>query len=232
MALLELTLVQSYQNQTCINRWTYQATGTPAAVSLSFALVKAFGGIPTVPGVIDAGTPLAAIQAMQNAAVEYSLIRAQDIYPNPDFYETPLTGITGTGGDAGSAAPSYVSYGFRSTIVNRAIGRTYKRFVGVTETVVGGAGVISQPFLDNEMAAVATAMQTVLNYDDEGNTITLTPTVIQKERTTIPDTNPPRYRYNYYPTLQQQLDHIAQGFQFQPYPNTRSQVSRQVGRGI
>lgn len=45
MPIMEVVLTQNYYGQEIINRFNYRASGTPAAVTYSFALVSALGAI-------------------------------------------------------------------------------------------------------------------------------------------------------------------------------------------
>ena len=69
------------------------------------------------------------------------------------------------------------------------------------------------------------------DYDDEGNTLTFTPIVCKKQKYAVPDSDPVRYAYRYFPTEAEQMDEIAEGVTWQAYTQTRSQTSRQYGRG-
>jgi hypothetical protein len=234
MPLYEITLTETYQNQVTINRWNYLLTGTPAAVIGAFALVSAFGSIYDevhVPPQYPTGTVLDALSYIQNAGVAMQQITALNPYDPTDFYQTPfVVPYVGRGADTG-VSPT-VAVGFRTTQVRRDISRATKRFVGVSESQVGQGGAldISNGSRIND---VAIAMTNVLTYDDEGNTLSFAPCVVGKEKYTItqPSPKPPTVAYRYYPTEAEQLEHIAAGIIWQAYANTRTQVSRQYGRG-
>lgn len=226
--LYEITLFQNYFNQNCVNRWNYLSTGTPAAVMGSFALLVAFGFLnPEAPPTYVDGTPFETIRQMQNGSVTYLEADIRAVYDNADFYTLPfITNNVGIG-SAGEPLAPFVSAGFRTNRVLQNIARGTKRFVGVSETMVGPGGVWESSWLAN-WTQVAEAMSDTLTYDDEGNTITFTPCVVQKEKYT---TSSGKDAYRYYDTLAHQTPHIASGVDWQLYPNVRSQVSRQYGRG-
>lgn len=234
MPLYELVLTQTYQNQQTINRWNYLMTGTPAAVIGAFALVKAFGAIYDavhVPPEYPTDTPLDALSYMQSSLVSSQQITALNPYDPTDFYQTPFV-VPYLGKASGNGVSPTVAIGFRTTQVRRDISRATKRFVGVTEEQisVGGALDISD---GSRIADMAVAMTDPLSYDDEGNTLTFSPCVAGKEKYTIaqPPPKADTVAYRYYPTEAEQLDHLAVGIIWQPYANTRTQTSRQYGKG-
>lgn len=231
MALLELTLQSTFQGQEVINRFNYVSTGTPAAVSLSFALVSAFGCIydpDSVPPGYPADTPFGAIRAIQSNAVSYDQVSAIDVYSVTDFYETPFL-EPATGARGGETLPSFAAIGFRTGRVRRDIRRGTKRFVGVAEGETGG-GTYTTSFREL-LEAAAVKLSEVLTYDDEGNTITFAPCIVSKQKYTPDPLRPDRVAYRYYPTLEEQMQHIATGILWDYYPNVRSQTSRQIGKG-
>jgi len=87
MALMELKLRQIYAGQECINVFNYVSNGTPASVSLSFALVSAWGAIPSA-GVYPSTSILQTLRALQSANVSYDFIEGKDVYSVTDFYAT------------------------------------------------------------------------------------------------------------------------------------------------
>lgn len=231
MALLELTLQATFQGQEIINRFNYVSTGTPAAVSLSFALTSAFGCIydtVALPPGYPANTPFAAIRASQHVAVSYDQVSVVDVYSATDFYETPFLQAA-TGARTGEAMPPFVAMGYRTGRVRRDIRRGTKRFVGLSESDVNGIAYTGSftPLL----TAVANKLGATLTYDDEGNTISFAPVVVGKKKYTPDPLRPERVAYKYYPTLTEQLDHIATGASWDYYSTPRSQTSRQVGKG-
>lgn len=233
MALMELVLSQTYANQQCVNRWNFQSTGTPAAVSLSYALVHAFGAILTdgiPPLSYPTGTLMHWIRSMQNTGVSFDSIAARDLYSVTDFYETPFQGGT-NGTYSGEGMSPAMAFGFRSTRTRLDIRRATKRFVGVSENHVGSFGSIDTSATD--IATIVELMGSPLEYDDEGNTITFSPIVLGKERyqTSAPGVTPVKWAYRKYETEAEQLEHIAVGVAWEAYDNVRSQRSRQYGVG-
>jgi len=226
--LMEVTLFQTYFNQRCVNRWNYVASGTPAAVTLSFALAKAFG-LLSVTTTLPPSTFGGQLQVLQNAAVTFNSVIARSVYIDDDFYDNPfLAGTTGSASGSGDAMSPTSAYGFFSSRVKQSIGRGYKRFVGISEGQSDAGGVMSSGVLA-VMELVAGYMNATLTYDDEGNTLSFIPCVVQKEKYVVPDSGKNAYRY--YADQAVQLVHTAQGVDWSPYQTVRTQVSRQYGRG-
>lgn len=226
--LYELTMFGRYYGNQIINRWNYLSVGEPASVLGSFALMSAFGAIDTA-GVYPTDAPLYLIRLGLVSAftVETMVVRACAEYDVTDFYErpflTPLPGIVSAEGLSPTQA-----IGFRTNRVRLDINRGTKRFAGVPETYTQGGGVITDATM-GYYEDVAIAMSDVIDYDDEGSTISFAPVIVSKEAYTTPEGNT---AYRYYDTLAEQLDHVAAGILWQPYTTTRDQDSRQYGRGV
>jgi len=153
---------------------------------------------------------------------------ARAVYIDDDFYANPFFVNTfGGTGIAGSGLSPTTAYGFRSSRVKQSIGRGYKRFVGVPEGAVGGGGVIEAD-AKTLMGNLATVMGATLNYTDEGNALSFAPAIVSKEKYTTPSG---KFAYRYYPSEVLQEPHTATGITWSFYPQTRSQTSRQYGRG-
>jgi len=231
--LFEVVVNSNYYGQNCVNRWNYIGSGTPAAVTPSFALASALGFIAAgAPGseVYPTGTFFQKMRLCQSAAVNYTQQTVLNVYDTTDFYQSPFVPAA-PGLIAAAGGSTVLALGFRTNIVDRAIRRGTKRLVGVPDNAEtdGGALATDQKAL---MTTFAEAMSETLTYDDEGNTLTFTPCVVSKEQY-IPDADEPeKVAYRYYASLTTQMSHVAQGVNWEIYTQARSQVSRQVGRGI
>ena len=234
MAIFEVVLQGTYFEQMTINRWNYVSGGTPAAVSLSFALASAFGAVfdlVAIPPAYPADTPLGLISGSTGDAWDWQQLTVLDPYSATDFYQTPFIPAYG-GGNAGEQMSPAVAYGYRTNRVRTDVARGTKRFPGVEEARVLTGGVINAGTI-TAMEAVAQKMTEVLEYDDEGNTLTFTPAICGKE---LYDPNPPpatgnHRAYRYFPTQAEQLAHTALGVTWEVYSRVRTQVSRQYGHG-
>lgn len=228
MALYELTIVCEYFGQLTVNRWNYTMTGTTAAVTGSFALAKAFGVVPINNGTeFPTGSVMRFIQAIQTGGVRYREAIVSNVYSVTDFYTVgytvPIAGVTGGGSEL---SPS-VAYGFRTNQVRRDVARGQKRLTGVPSAATVNGGGYTATFFAS-LNNVASAMTANITYADEGNTITFAPVVCSKQQY-VPPSGARAYRY--YPTLAEQMQHTATGCVWEVVTNTRTQRSRQYGKG-
>jgi len=225
--LYEVVLDQRYYGNQCINRWNYMGSGTPAAVSMSFALLQSLGFIG-LDVVLPTGSLGEKLQNMQNGAVIYVQATCRAIYIDEDFYGNPfLAGTTGRASGLGGTSGPTNAFGFRSNRVKQSIGRGYKRFVGMSDGDTDVGGILTAAAITNTNA-VKTAMSEPVTYDDEGNTLTFTPCIAQKVKYTTPSG---KDAYKYYPTEAAQAPHLAIGIAWEAYQQERTQTTRQYGRG-
>lgn len=233
MALYEVILQQTYFGQEIINRWNYISQGTPAAVSGSFALTSALGAIYdtiAVPPAYPPGRLMRLLSSAQANDVTFDFLSVRNLYSVTDFYETPfLNPLTGT--QTSESLSPVNAFGFRTNRVRTDIRRGTKRLVGVTADAVIDGGVVASAFVSAQLNPIATEMSQVLEYNDEGNALTFTPAIFGRERYLPDPERPDRPAYRYYPTEVEQLEHVATGILWDAYPQTRSQVSRQYGKG-
>lgn len=227
MPLYEVVLEQRYNNQQVINRWNYLGSGTPSAVQPSFALLTAMGFLAASVDFVDT-TVAGRLQGIQNPQVTFVQCLCRAVFVDEDFYSngflSSTIGMNTTGGDA---MQSYEAFGFRSSRVKQSIGRGYKRFVGVSEGMIGAYGEFSSG-LKGGMELVADEMSDTITYDDEGNTLTFTPCIAQKAEYTTPSG---KKAYKYFATESLQAPHLAVGINWEIYDFSRTQNTRKVGRG-
>jgi len=233
MALLEVVLNQTFFNQKCVNRFTYEASGTPAAVSLSFALASALGAVydlTAIPPAYPPGTLIADLAALQSNDVIFNSLSAKNIYSVTDFYDTPFVPSL-TGADTAQALSPIMAYGWRSNRVRTDVARGTKRFVGVTETFNTEGGVVAPG--STVIINMTARLSETLSYDDEGNMLTFVPVVCGKEKYPVMKDGEPTgtFAYRYYETLAEQMEHTAVGVTWQAYDTLRGQASRQYGKG-
>jgi len=228
MAILELVVNQAYFNQLVVNRYHFVSSGTPAAVSLSFGLISAAGyiGASGSPPAFVADTLAGRVQGIQASQLTYVSAFARDLYSVTDFYERPyITPVPG--GLTGSGATPAVSLGFKGSRIRTDIRRGMKRYAGVREEDMDAGGVVASA-IQTALGLVADLLGEVLEYDDDGNTLSYTPVVLGLEKYTTPSGHS---AYRPYATEAAQLDHVAAGGTWSPYTTVRTQVSRQYGRG-
>lgn len=226
--LFELILKSVYAGQECINRWNYVGTGTPAGISMSLGLALAGGFIASgEPPTFPADTLFSKIRQITATNVEFREIIVNNVFTLTDFYTTSFPDNTrGTAG-GGDANQSFVASGFRTNLVRRDVSRGTKRFVGVPSGFTGADNTINPTQLGH-MTTLAAAMSANLTYSDEGNTLTYQPAVCSKDDYVTPSG---KKAYRYYPTLAEQMNHTAIGILWEIYDRTRSQTSRQIGKG-
>lgn len=230
MGLYELTLQASYYGQLIVNRFTYEGSGTPAAVSMSFALASAFGcvqsgGLPTFP----VGSVMEAIAMTQRQEVNYVQYIVKNLYSTTDFWESPFNALSdGYNTGAGTAASPVLAVGYKSSRPRSDIGRGYKRFPGIEEGQMAAGGQIETAFLTGNVTACAAAMGDTLEYDDSGAVLTFTPCILKKEKYVAPSG---KNAYRYFATQTEQEANAAIGVTWTPYDTVRTQRSRQYGHG-
>jgi len=227
MPVMEIKIDRRYNGQQCISKYNYVASGTPASVTFSFALASIFGVI-SGGGSYAVDTPFGSLKAFQNTDVTYLEALARDLYSVTDFYTTPF--LAGTHGDLSNASGSmspFDAVGLRTNRVRSDIRRGFKRYEGLVEGSVGTFGVLDSTY-KTAVQGHADYLSDTLTYDDEGNTLTFVPCVIQlKKNTTDPDRGP----YIEWPTEAEQLAHLASGVVWSVMDNATTQNSRKVGRG-
>lgn len=234
MPVYEVVLQQTYAGQQIINRWNYIGTGTPAAVTGSFALCAALGAIYDTAAVPPAYPPtklMRLISAAQNTGVAFDLLSVKNIYSVTDFYESPFIQALNGVYASGEAMSPFMAYGMRTNRVRTDVRRATKRFTGCNEGSVGAQGALLPAFVTAQLNPIRAEMSAVLTYNDEGNTITFAPCVCGKQKYTPDPAKPEKVAYRYYATESEQVAKSAQGIIWDVYPQARSQTSRQVGRG-
>jgi hypothetical protein len=220
----EVTIKQNYFGQSCVNRFNYVGTGTPISVIPSFALLSAMGLIDTA-GALPTSTLGGDLQDTQPDAVTFVQALARTVTDeNPtDFYDYPYpAGVIGTISGQTPTTPIN-AFGFFTNRVRVDIARGTKRFVGVTEEGMGDGGELESAFV-TALNALASDMSDVLTYTTGGESLSFAPCVAKRVAYTTPSG---KTAYKYYDTQAEQLDNIAQPITWQPYPQVRSQVSRQ-----
>lgn len=224
MAIYEATLFSTYYGQNCLNRWNYVSGGIPSAVAGSFALASAMGLAP----VGGPTTLYGRLKTLLNAAVTFVGYKVVNLYDDEDFYAAGF-GSVQAGLKSGEGLSPSAAFGFRSNQVRLDVDRGYKRFVGVTEDTSNPGGGIAPAFLSGDLTPFANLMGTILEYVDEGTPISFSPAILGRESYTTPSG---RTAYRKYATETAMLEHTAIGITWEPYANSRTQVSRQYGRGF
>lgn len=225
--LYEVTLVGTMFEQQVVNRWTFQQGGTPAAVSGSFALASAFGAIPSVaPVVWPANTIFDDLRKITSRSVQYDELVVKNLYSVTDFYTVPFNSVVGL--VAEDATSPTLAWGFRTNRTRLDINRGQKRFPGVMEGAMLPGGIVTPEHLA-AMEILAERMGEVLEYTDEGNTLTYTPVIIGKQKIVDPETG--KVSYQLYSTYAAQAEHLMGSLVWTPLDTVRTQTSRQYKSG-
>lgn len=225
MVLMEAKVFQGLDNSQCVTNLNYVGSGTPAAVSMSFALTAALGLIDGItPGVGDV------FQAWRNS-ISSSLfvteVQVKAVFSGTDFYTLPLVS-NNNGIQTGEPSGSFIVFPFQTNRVRSDIRRGNRRIAGVCEDLIGSFGVITPTHLAT-LELLGDAFSDILTYDDEGNTLSFTPVVVSKEKYQTPAGND---AYRYYDSEVEQALHLAAGVAWLPKDVISSQVTRKRGRGI
>lgn len=227
MAVYVATLRETFVGQECINRFGYVSTVEPTGITGSFGLAKHMGAFDLTDGAFADGTLLRAIQLIQGADVQFNELQVMNLYDPADFTTVPWpTGVVGADAESPYMSP-FVSVGLHSNRVTRAIRQGTRRFTGVPVVQVGEEGALVPTYLAL-VQDVADEMSSVLNPLNAFSEGVYTPSVLSYKSYTTPKGNK---AYKPWPTEAEQLGHAALGVTWSPYPQVRSQVSRQYGRG-
>jgi hypothetical protein len=228
MALYELVLNLQYLEQRFVNRWNYISDSVPGDPAGAFGLVQALGLYTSgSPQVFPVGTMGAAIQAILNEQTIFVQAFAKNVYDPLDFYDYAFVdGVVG--GVAGAGLSPVLAIGFTSSRVRTDIRRGQKRFGGVDGDWVGNGGALTGTAI-TACNTLSERMSEIVTYDNGASVIAYNGCIVGKERVAVPG-DPVRYQY--YPTLAEQEDHLAVGVEWSVKPDIRTQGSRQYLRGI
>lgn len=229
MPLYEVTLEQVYYGQQCINRWNYQSGEIPSGASGALLALVGMGFIEDddTPA-FDLTTIAGLLQRIQSSAVTFVQAIAKNLYSDTDFYTYAFPPATvGASGTSEGESPT-TAFGFSSDRTNASIRRAQKRFAGVPEAAVAGGGIFASGTF-TEMQELGDAMGQINTATFDAVTTTFTPYVFGREKYHPPGKT--TWAYRYWPTEAEQLTHLAVINQFNPKNSTRTQTSRQYGRG-
>lgn len=228
MPLYEITLEQSYAGQQVINRWNYLSSDIPSGVSGAFKALVGMGFTPdTDIEPFGPDTIAGKLKPSQSTGVSFVQAIAKNLYSVTDFYTYAFPpGTNGTGGTDGLSPTA--AYGFTSDRTRSDIRRAQKRFAGVPEAVSGPFGVLT-PEAVTALQSLGDTMADVNLVPAGVGSIQFTPYVFGRLK--YHPTGKTTWAYKYYPTEAEQMDHIALITAWTLKPTTRTQVSRQYGRG-
>jgi hypothetical protein len=226
--IYELTLTQRYFDQEIVNRWNYLSSGTVIGSSGAYALIKAMGYILGETG-FPVDTVASKLAELQPPSVTFVNVMAKAIREAPvDFYDYAYpVGTYGENIASSQPASPTLAYGLKTNRVRTDIARGTKRFVGVLEAAMSNGGLLESGYLTflNDLSAL---MGETLSYTESGSTATFQPIVCGKKKYVTPRGN---NAYEYWPTIAEQMEHVAQGVVWTPFDTVRTQTSRQYKHG-
>lgn len=225
--LYEVTLKGTYFAQVVVNRWNYYVGSVDGDVATANQLANALG-MPVTAGDFREDSLLAAIQAFQTSNMIYSSLFIRDVFSETDFVERFPDAV---GAVVGEAQSPVLAIGFRTDIKRLNVGRGMKRLAGVAEGATGTGGSITGTYV-TAGELIATRMSEVIADAAADVSAAFTPCVAGKLRYEVPDSDPVRYAYKYFPDIDTQFTHLAVGVTWEMYDQVRTQNSRQYGRGI
>lgn len=228
MPIYQVVVQQQYFNQKCINRWNYISSAVPSSVNGATGLASALGFTDIdASDLFPEGTLARDWQDLISEDADFVQIDIRNVYSTTDFYIVPFPpNVKGQKSASNGLSPA-TAYGCVSSRVNLGVNPGFKRFVGVTEDGVSSGGVLIATRLQ-QLQDLCDRMGEVVIFDPLGEAVGYTPSIVSKEKYTTPKGNT---AYKYYATEAEQLQHVAQGVSWSPYSQTRTQVSRQYGRG-
>ena len=222
--LMEVRILQLYDQQSCLTTFHYLASGTPAAVTRSFAMLAAMGFIDGVTP--DVGNVFGRWKTLVSDALVFPEVTAKAVYSLTDFYTLPLL-ANNMGSATGQPTSAFSAFPFQTSRVRSDIRRGNKRLVGVIEDAITDFGEVSITY-KGYADLLAVDFTSTLTYDDEGNTLTFIPVVVSKEPYVTPSG---KTAYQYYDTEIEQALHLATGVLWFAKDFATTQSSRKRGRG-
>lgn len=222
--MYQVTVRGVYFAQRIINVFSYLSGGAGSPTPSAFDLLKAMGFVlEGDPPIFVPGSLAAGFRRLTSEHYSFTEVEARNLYSVTDFYSLAYNPAV-PGLSSGSDLSPAVAYGFFSNRVRLDIKRGFKRIVGVEAEACGDGGVIVAPYV-GFANTLATQMSAILDGDLGA---TYAPSVFQFEKYTTPSG---KSAYRPYEDEAVGLTHVAAGVTFSPYLETRTQVSRQYGRG-
>jgi len=225
--LYEVVLKGVYYGQVCINRFNYYVSPADGPNASANNLANAMG-LPVTAGAFVELSLLEAHQALVSSNYLYTSMFVRDVYSNTDFTERFIDAI---GAVTGESLSPVMAFGFRTDIKNLAVHRGMKRFAGIAETQQNTGGTLTAGAITLAEALAGKMSEAIVDPGADIGAF-FTPCVVGKERYLVPGSDPERFAYRYFPTVDEQFASLAIGVTWENYDQSRSQVSRQYQRGI
>jgi hypothetical protein len=209
--------------QQCICRWDYFVP-TSMIGATAVELLTLLGFVPTGdPATFTADSVALAVQTLCSDDLSFLEVQVEELYTPTDFYTAAFSpavhGIEGAG-----IASITDAFGFYSARIRTDIKRSFKRIPAVPADAYLGGSVFTETYV-----GLLTDLATKMSVQLEGVSATYSPATFQFQFYTTPAGNP---AYKKYVDPEEQADHVAYPLVWTPYETVRTQVSRQIGRGV
>lgn len=230
----EVTIQGSTQGQQIVNRLNFFTASEEITVATALGLAVALGVNPV--NVLlgpESDSVLFHYLTLQTNQLQLSQLMIRNIYQVTDFYTVPLAGAGWAGYQtlgAGENLP-FVAMKFVTSRTRLDIKAGSLALTAPGESIVDPQGVItSGPFLA-AMQDFCDALNAPPFYNVGDNTAEFLPSVFSKQKYEVPDSDPVRYAYRYWPTQSEQSDHSAINVTWSLRDRVTSQTSRRWGKG-
>ena len=231
--LYEVVLTTKYLAQECINRWNYWCPIQLPTNRGSLMLATEMGAIyDDTAEAYPSPSMLSRIKDCLVTGVVFKSLNVREVYSDTDFLQVPFVHPM-TGSDTEVPSPSAVALGFRSNQTRRSVGRSFKRFAGLSSPALGNGNTLPSSFVTASVQPLAEIMGVIFSGDDGGTAYEFHPCTVGKEKYEVMEggVGTGRFAYKYYDTIEAQEDHLALDIIWEPYTGARTQRSRQEGVG-
>jgi hypothetical protein len=247
VAILELVVSTLANGQELTNRWNYVVLGgsSPIVPSASNALITALGyrswnpaeNVYTHNGQSNFANAYRNFINNQYRVVSvvvadlYNVFDFDTYAPEPDAEGIGKRGVSDVVNLTTNAAPTWQSVGFITNRTRQDIRAGQKRISGLVEADYQNFGRLSTAALGSFISDLALQMSAIL---DLGGGWLAFPAVLSREKYAVLDASGEptgRFAYRPYASEAEQLANAMYPVTWKAKPFTRSQVSRQTGRG-
>lgn len=230
--LYEITAIGKYQGQQVVNRLTHVTDIDDPTVVSAFTYAQALGIDPGDTSAPSPDTVLDSLLLCQGSSYQMESLFFRNLFSVIDFYTFVPSGAGWAGQQSwtGAVLPSFVSQKFKTNRVRTDIRAGTLSLTPPNEASVNDVGTITGTHLDL-MATLVQYLNEPPSYTAGPVTVNFRPSILQKEKYAVPDTDPVRYAYRYYEDKDDQLEHTAIGVTWSLVPTVTTQTSRKVGKG-
>jgi len=238
MSLYELTVTGTTLGQQSIWRSNWRQIDIDPLGNLNaYRLLQALGYNEAAPAAPVAGSAFALFMACALEAAGIESLFVRNLFDPLDFFEIPLPTVWIGGQDDADVMPPFICGQWRSSRTNLLVRRGHMSTWGIAEENVTNDSVVSGVDLTVPMDDFAEVMSAPVTHTIGLQIYSYRNAILGKERYMVagsgtdPITNPARWAYKYYPTIEEQLVHAAIGVTWTRMSAVSSRNSRKVGRG-